>query len=251
LGAAAEAGRVLDDTLVSPSSTGTVAQLFSWIGGRLKEITGKSSWLTAPITTLEAIAASLAAKANLSGGNTISGTQTISGQVELTGQAASASTSAMTRALGDTRYGYSQIARKTSDTARTSTTTNADDPHLALTLEPGNYKVELYFQYYCASGTPGITSELKFSTPAFNYNYQLMRGATGAAGTTSSYPGVGGGAPTFYGLDQLNQEGWWRIVGNFDVSTTGVLSVQWAQKVSSADATTAGRGSFLEVRKIS
>jgi hypothetical protein len=62
LGAAAEAGRVLDDTLVSPSSTGTVAQLFSWIGGRLKEITGKSSWLTAPAISLEAAASAIEGK---------------------------------------------------------------------------------------------------------------------------------------------------------------------------------------------
>lgn len=45
--------RTIDDSLSSPASTGALAQLLSWIAGRIKGITGKASWLTAPRTTLE------------------------------------------------------------------------------------------------------------------------------------------------------------------------------------------------------
>ena len=65
--------RTINDALASPASTGTLTQLLSWIGAIVKGITGKSSWLTAPRTTLEN-----AVKLN---GDTVTGDLTISARV--------------------------------------------------------------------------------------------------------------------------------------------------------------------------
>jgi hypothetical protein len=46
-----------DQALPTPANTGTIAQLFSWIAGVIKAITGNADWKTAPPTTLGAAAA--------------------------------------------------------------------------------------------------------------------------------------------------------------------------------------------------
>lgn len=47
--------RTGDPTLTSPASTGTLTQLFSWIMGRIKAITGKTNWYDTPDITLAAL----------------------------------------------------------------------------------------------------------------------------------------------------------------------------------------------------
>ncbi|MBF0415587.1 MAG: hypothetical protein HQL79_07445 [Magnetococcales bacterium] len=44
----------IDDTQIPSSDTGTLVSILSWLGHMVKAITGKSSWRTAPATTLEA-----------------------------------------------------------------------------------------------------------------------------------------------------------------------------------------------------
>lgn len=44
-----------DQALADPADTGNIAELVSWIAGRIKAITGKSDWKTNPATTLEAL----------------------------------------------------------------------------------------------------------------------------------------------------------------------------------------------------
>lgn len=46
--------RTLSDNSPPTSDSGTLSTLFGWIGNMIKSITGKSSWRTAPATTLEA-----------------------------------------------------------------------------------------------------------------------------------------------------------------------------------------------------
>lgn len=46
--------RSISDTTAPSGDTGTLATLFGWLGYMIKSITGKSSWRTAPATTLEA-----------------------------------------------------------------------------------------------------------------------------------------------------------------------------------------------------
>ncbi len=45
--------RTVDQSLASPDNTGTLTELLSWFAGRIKGITGKSDWKTAPQVTLE------------------------------------------------------------------------------------------------------------------------------------------------------------------------------------------------------
>jgi hypothetical protein len=47
--------RTGDPTLASPASTGTLTQLFGWIMGRIKAITGKTNWYDAPDITLASL----------------------------------------------------------------------------------------------------------------------------------------------------------------------------------------------------
>ena len=46
--------RTGDPTLATPASTGTLTQLFGWLMGRIKAITGTTNWFDAPPTTLTA-----------------------------------------------------------------------------------------------------------------------------------------------------------------------------------------------------
>lgn len=45
--------RTVNQALASPADTGDLTELLSWLAGRIKGITGKSDWKTAPQTTLE------------------------------------------------------------------------------------------------------------------------------------------------------------------------------------------------------
>ena len=77
--------RTGDDTLATPASTGTLTQLFGWIMGRIKAITGESSWLTAPDITLADTKLHVDAIAPHSGhlakaGGTMSGVLNMGGQ---------------------------------------------------------------------------------------------------------------------------------------------------------------------------
>lgn len=45
--------RTVNQALASPADTGDLTELFSWLAGRIKGITGKSDWKTAPQTDLE------------------------------------------------------------------------------------------------------------------------------------------------------------------------------------------------------
>lgn len=49
--------RTGDPTLASPSSTGTITQLFGWLMGRVKAITGKTNWYDTPDITLATLSA--------------------------------------------------------------------------------------------------------------------------------------------------------------------------------------------------
>lgn len=61
---AALGNRTVDDTLPTPASTGTLTQLLSWMGGRLKAITGEAGWTVGPATDLSAAAAHAANTSN-------------------------------------------------------------------------------------------------------------------------------------------------------------------------------------------
>lgn len=46
--------RILEQTLPTPTNTGTLRQILSWFAGRIRAITGATNWFDAPATTLVA-----------------------------------------------------------------------------------------------------------------------------------------------------------------------------------------------------
>jgi hypothetical protein len=59
--------RTITDTTAPAGDSGTLTSLFGWLGYMIKAITGKSSWRTAPATTLEAAKAHMDATAGVHG----------------------------------------------------------------------------------------------------------------------------------------------------------------------------------------
>lgn len=45
--------RAVDDTTIPTGDIGTLSNLFSWLGNMIKAITGKASWRTAPVKSIE------------------------------------------------------------------------------------------------------------------------------------------------------------------------------------------------------
>lgn len=78
----------------------------------------------------------------LTGTQTIAGAKTFSGQTELTGQAATSDTSAMTRELGDVRYGRELFSLQGAAITKTSDT--SAQTMLSQTVEAGTYKIEVF-----------------------------------------------------------------------------------------------------------
>jgi hypothetical protein len=56
--------RTVDQALASPANTGTLTQLVSWLAGRIRAISGATSWTDTPATTLAVAAAHIANTSN-------------------------------------------------------------------------------------------------------------------------------------------------------------------------------------------
>lgn len=140
-------------------------------------------------------------------------------------------------------------ARKTADTARTTTTTLTDDPHLTVAVAASTtYDVEGYFIWTAASGTPDI--KFAFTVPSgATFNIGVMAGY-GAASSSSYYPCVTSG--TSPGSVQVTTATSIALVKGFITvaGTSGSLTFQWSQNTSSADATTVLTGSWLRIRAV-
>ena len=98
--------------------------------------TGNNNYGTsiAPVTT------TFFGTQTFNGSRTLAGTSTFSGQVELTGQSATNTTSALTRALGDARYGSTQNIALTTFTS----VSNVLSPSLSITLNVGVYQFDAF-----------------------------------------------------------------------------------------------------------
>lgn len=164
---------------------------------------------------------------------------------------ASAATHALNRQTGDGRYGRYIYKRKAATTTRTSTTTFTDDPDLIAALETTSY-YGFEFYLYCNGGPGGIK---------FRVNYS---GTTTLTGAQSSYTGSGflnstnsvyGFKDISGGLDSINAAAglstdWIRIWGTIATTSTGNLSIVWAQNVSNGTGSTVIAGSYLSVFKL-
>ncbi|MEW2578336.1 hypothetical protein [Streptomyces syringium] len=150
--------------------------------------------------------------------------------------------------------GTTLFARKTADTARTSTTTSADDPHLSVPVS--------------ASATYTVDGLIVYNTPQaadFKFQFAAPSGATqlwspwaisddsdvNAGGTVGRIrTGTSTGAATQLGvLATVNVT--CRPVGLIRTSATaGTVVVQWAQGTSNASATTVVTDSWIKLQRV-
>jgi hypothetical protein len=151
--------------------------------------------------------------------------------------------------------GETQFAYKTADTVRTSTTTLADDPDLAFSLEAnGVYRVEFWLHYAAVSAEQfrtawtvptgvtgvrsafGIDSTVSSATPSGIMRTGVHQYTTGAT----------------YG-DRNNNSNQCLAIEEAVVtvsSTAGTVAVQWAQATSGATGTRLAAGSYALCRRL-
>lgn len=146
------------------------------------------------------------------------------------------------------------VAYKTGNTARTSTITVSDDPHLTLALGVGVYAFQLWLPFWASTTTgQGIRLQFAYSGTVAGPSYYTYDGAVlgsqvgsqivplttlyTASDITTSSDGSGGDALFFTGV--------------INSTIAGTLSLKWAQESSSINATTIGSGAWLTCTKIS
>lgn len=130
--------------------------------------------------------------------------------------------------------------KKTADTTRNSTTTFADDTHLAgWTADASSYYAIQGYLIVNAAATPDLKIQLEVPAGA-SYNIKLIDAATIAAAWTGSYVHAGTAADvaiSFIGVITI-------------AGTAGVIDLQWAQNTSDAGNTTIKAGSWIEIIKL-
>jgi hypothetical protein len=157
-------------------------------------------------------------------------------------------------ATGTDPVGGIRVARKTGDTARTSTTTQAADPHLAFPVQANAVYLLDGWLKYDADAAADIT--LDWTIPAGALGEWTGSGASidtaGAANGYSvqlaatdidaarSFGGAGAGATL-----TIDIKGTLRVA-----ATAGTYSLTWAQRVSSATATTVYTDSWLRLHRV-
>lgn len=143
-------------------------------------------------------------------------------------------------------------ASKPATTSRNSTTTYTDDPHLVLAnVGPGVYEVSVFLVVYCDSSGEGLRARINHTG-----TYTIINGA----GFLNNVPAGGSLEPLgpSTSSEMFNTTNIpYGIFGSgfvtyeflISVSTTGTLSVQWAQSVSSPDNSKIVQGSHLQIQK--
>jgi hypothetical protein len=156
------------------------------------------------------------------------------GDIVLITQSSSGNWAAWGRtSTGGIAIGQTVTARKTVSTPRASTTTVTVDPHLALTVVPGIYKLDAFLMY-----DGDAAADMNSSGAAFA---SLPRWGALSDITTSTLNVGTIGANTIVVC---------RPVGTVVVTTAGTFALQWAQGASSATSTILRGQSTLELRRI-
>lgn len=136
---------------------------------------------------------------------------------------------------------------KGASTDRTSTVTLADDTDLVIPLGAGTWDFEAILYWWCpASTTPGLKTAVAFSAAVSAYISEVYSAISAPAGVVITAVGTGishvpANTLTAYFI---------RYKGTILAGAAGNLSVQWAQSVSNAAATTLLFGSKLTVRRV-
>jgi len=200
-------------------------------------------------------------KSKIDGNLTLAGTKTFSGQTELTGQAATNETSAMTRALGDSRYLQRIAVVAESDESRTpNTTTYQDDSVLIVTLDVGRWIVEADVLFANNDDVCGARVQLAFSgtmdtakSPVFAHQGTSTGSNEINANTAGTRPvGVlGVTMPRVIIVAATARNAMLRVKHSVLVTVAGNYRIQWGQGTASATSPTIRKsGSFLVATKI-
>ena len=148
-------------------------------------------------------------------------------------------------------------AIKTADLARTSTSTLADDNHLAVALAAStNYAVIMHL---LVSSSANADFKYGFTTPTSptftgyrQHLYSIGSGAASASGNAIQTDATAQGLGNAETLDvqNTNIQGMMMMGAIQNGSNTGNLTLQWAQGTGHGDTTTVHRGSWLLVAPI-
>lgn len=150
-----------------------------------------------------------------------------------------------------------QFVYKAANTSRTSTTTLADDPDLAVTLS-ANSVYEFEFNVFSdLKSAPGIKLTPAFSgTTTWAALYGMLThnnnaGYSASAVGSAANHWVNNAVNLTIGFTGFNVTAIFRFTGTLSVGASGgTLSLQWAQQASSATAARVDRGSFMRVKKV-
>ena len=139
-----------------------------------------------------------------------------------------------------------QVAWKSADTSRASTTTLTNDPDLSFAIpSAGTYLIDGYLNYE-GSNAPGDL-QIEFNSVG-NIRWQAF-----GQNTSGTISGIGtrqgGGANTFgaAGAGVLCAVG---IRGDIITPASGNCNMSWAQNTSSATATILHAGSWLRLQRV-
>ncbi|MFD4740967.1 hypothetical protein ACFWNQ_26895 [Streptomyces virginiae] len=141
---------------------------------------------------------------------------------------------------------------KSADTGRSSTTTLAADPHLALTVAANaTYTIDGFIDYDGIFGAGGLKAD--FTLPAGSSLRWTMLGSVAADTTqkasTTTTDLAGSLSLGTYGTGGNRTHG--RLCGHVTIAgTAGVMALRWAQNASNATATTVYAKSWLRLRRV-
>lgn len=183
--------------------------------------------------------------ARRAGNQTFTGVNTFSGQVELTGQALTNGTSAVTRDLGDVRYGTTYVGVNENNV---SSTNNTPIILASVTLPIGRYQIESCISATAASSAGGFLFGLSSSAPIKvtlvesygNDNAVTLSNSIGSDSTTSIQRSIGTGT-SYRRL----------LTGIIDIITANtVVSIEFCQNTTNAIASTTRKRAYITARKI-
>lgn len=150
--------------------------------------------------------------------------------------------------------GQFTMVAKAADTSRTSTTTLADDPDLQFTAQAaGTYSVE----WEIASTGPTSTTNIKIAlnctgtvTTAFWYVDAIDQ--NGNRGSNAAQNACSGGTASATVSTAITAGNYEVVKGSAQVvtSTSGTISLQWAQGTSNVSALVFKQGSWMRISKI-
>jgi hypothetical protein len=158
--------------------------------------------------------------------------------------------------LAVTGIGQDRYVLKPSDTARTSTATVADDPHLTATVAANGIYYVRFVIFATSADTANTDLKTAWAATATATGLRLAHGPTDiAAGFTSRsqtqgrFSGHGLTTTTNYQADTLAIACIEEAIVTVG-ATGGSITLQWSQTVSNANAVTILQNSYMQIRRL-